>query len=493
MLLKSVRFKITLLYMLVLALTLCVFSVALYHYFRQSVTANIDDLISSRAEGIANAIDTYWEAERFEALKESENDVSVFSKVNNINFTKIAQRWVDERLDDPRLIGIVVQIFNNKGVRIASSKNIPTIMNLPKDILHSVLKGKSRFDNFNFQFPDARIQPFRGFTMLVVENKKAAYIVQVASPLNPVYLALNRLKTILFILLPLTVCVMSAAGAFLAKAALKPVENMIHTIRQITAENLKLRIKIPDTKDEIKKLAETFNDMLGRLDASFTLQQQFIQDIAHEFKTPLTILKGELEVTLKKIRSPLEYESVLTSSLEEVNRISQIFENLLLLARFDAKKITLEQKRLHLNALAQGVLEDIKVLASQKNITTQFKSQEEIFIEADENSLRRLLLNLLDNAIKYTPANGAVEMQLVKEKNLAQIKVSDTGVGISEGELPYVFDRFYRADKSRTSVGFGLGLSIAKTITQAHKGTISVVSHLNQGTTFTVSLPFSYQ
>jgi heavy metal sensor kinase len=252
---------------------------------------------------------------------------------------------------------------------------------------------------------------------------------------------------------------------------------------------LKLRINIPETKDEIKKLADTFNEMLYRLEQAFSSQKQFIQDVSHELRTPLTILKGELEVTLNKIRSPQEYESVLLSSLEEIDRISRVVENLLLLAKFDAKQIQLKLAPAELNCTVEEALNDIKTLARQKNIRMDFRADEKIVLMMDQNQMRRLLLNLLDNAVKYTPENGRVNATLSKKNNHALIRISDTGVGIRQDELPRIFDRFYRADKSRNTCGFGLGLSIVKSIVQTHRGTIHAESKLGEGTTFTVSLP----
>ena len=476
--------------MLVLALTLGGFSVLLYHTFSQSLYENEDDLISLRAEGVASAIDTYWETEKLDAIKEGVN-TEVFSKINNINFVKIAQRWVKEKSNDPELIGIVVHILDSKGTQIASSKNSSTIMNSPKEILHSLLEGNSRFDTFNIKLSETRPQPARVFTLPVIENNKVAYIVQVTSPLSPIYATLNGLRTILFILLPLTVFITGIMGVFLAKLTLHPVDSMIKTIHQITAENLKLRINIPATKDEIKKLADTFNEMLQRLDAAFSSQKEFIQDISHELRTPLTILKGELEVTLNKIRSPKEYESVLLSSLEEIDRISRVVENLLLLARFDTKEMPLKLTPADLNRAIEEAISGMKTLAGQKNIRMEFRAEEKIVLAMNQNQMRQLLLNLLDNAVKYTPEKGRISATLSRENNHALIKISDTGIGMREDELPRIFDRFYRADKSRSAFGFGLGLSIVKSIVETHKGTIRVESKIGQGTTFTVSLPLS--
>ena len=235
---------------------------------------------------------------------------------------------------------------------------------------------------------------------------------------------------------------------------------------------------------------KTFNEMIARLDEAFTTQRQFMEDISHELKTPLSVLKGELEVTLNRIRSTQEYETALQSSLEEVNHLASIVENLLTLARFDAKTTVLQAKPLDLSLLIRDAVEAIQVLAVQKNITLQFNGAHTVDILADKNQLKRLkIINILDNAIKYTQPGGKVSIDLRQQKNSADIDIIDTGIGIPEAELPHIFDRFYRVDKSRSSIGFGLGLSIAQSIAMAHGGKIYAKANVPQGTIFTISLP----
>jgi len=492
MIFKTIRFKIIFYYTLALIIIISLFSTFLYSNFKNNLYRDLDGLLQSKTEGIADSIDTYWETEKLEAL-ETGIKQDVFSKINNINFTKIAQRWVKEKSNDPKLMDIIVQIFDADGDNIASLKNIPSIIVLPKETLRFVLKGNGHFDDLNIELPDRKTLSLRALTTPVIENGKVAYIVQVISPLTQVADALNRLRFILLLLLPAAIFLTGVVGLFLAEFTLRPLKKIIKTVRQITAENLKLRVDSPDTKDEIERLADTFNDMLEKLDKSFTLQQQFIHDVSHELRTPLTILKGELEVTLKKVRSQKEYESILHSSLEEMDRINRIIENLLMLARFDNKDVSLEIKPLNLNQLIQNILDDIKILSGQKVIQITFSPQESIILEADESQVRRAILNILDNAIKYTAQNCKIFVTTEKDSNSAKIKITDTGIGIAGENLPFIFDRFYRVDKSRNTNGFGLGLSITKSIIETHKGKIEVESQPNQGTTVIIYLPLSYQ
>lgn len=472
--------------MLILGLTLTFLGVSIYNNFTYNLYDDMDDLLESKAQGIASSINTYWETQRLEAGRE---EGRVFTKINDINFSKVAQLWVEEKTSGPKSTYTIVQIYDISGKEIASSENVPDVLELPKSIFETVSKGEEQYDNFTIRTRAGKPLTLRAYTMPVIESGRVSYLVQVASPLDQLFSAQDSLKFLFFIYMPLTAFFTGIGGLFLVNLTLRPVNNIINTIRQITAENMKLRVNIPDTKDEIKRLADTFNDMLSKLDETFTNERRFIQDVSHELKTPLTILKGELEVTLKTIRSQEEYDSVLHSSLEEVDRISRIVDDLLLLAKFDNKQMQLSHISVELNSLIREAINDIAVLAEQKNINIIFRDKEKIDLIADPAYLRRLFLNLLDNAIKFTPEQGMVTLSLTKEGPYAQIKVSDTGPGIPAEELPFIFNRFFRVEKARSSKGFGLGLAIAKSIVEMHAGKIEIQSKAAKGTTFLIRLP----
>lgn len=287
-------------YMAVLALTLSIFSAVLYHYVSRGLYENMDTLLRSKAEGIVYAIGTYWEAER---LGPNRFGAKAEDWQRGVNFAAIAQRWVQERSKDPKLLDIIVQIYDPNGVVVASSKSTEGIASISEDSLIYVLYGNSMFDTLTPSFPTKKIVKFRIFITPAVKNGEVEYVVQVASPLSSIQTTLDIMKVALFVLFPLTVLLTGVIGTFLAKMTLSPVDSMINTIHNITAENMKLKLKLPGTRDEIEKLAETFNDMLVRLDHAFTYQKRLFEDLSHDLKTPLTIIKGELEVILKKARS----------------------------------------------------------------------------------------------------------------------------------------------------------------------------------------------
>jgi signal transduction histidine kinase len=229
--------------------------------------------------------------------------------------------------------------------------------------------------------------------------------------------------------------------------------------------------------------------MLDHLEQSFSSQREFIEDLTHELKTPLSVLKGELEVTLKRLRSAQDYEAILHSSLDEVDQIIKISENLLLLARFDSDTMPVERSPLDLAEFIPEILAELDVLARQKDVRLELASRETAVVRGDIPKLRRLFVNILDNAIKYTPAGGTVTVGVSRTPASAKVVVADTGRGMPQNLLPRIFDRFFRGERDSRQAGFGLGLPIAMAIAKAHQGTIEVQSVPSQGSTFTVWLP----
>ena len=487
---KSIRFKITIVYMAILAITLSIFSAILYHQMSKSLYDNIDTLLSSRAEGIVSAIGTYWATEKLGTMRYGA-DMQTPGANDHIDFPTIAHRWVEARSKDPKLLNTIVQIFDARGEIVASSKNTQGISSVSEQTLYAALQGRSTFETLTSSYPTKKMQLFRVFITPAIQNDRVEYIVQVGSPLDSISAALNSLKVTLFLLFPLTVLITGIMGAFLATLTLRPVDNMIRTIHDITVENMKMRLAIPNTKDEIQKLAETFNDMLKRLEVAFTSQRHLFEDLSHELKTPLTILKGEFEVILKKIRSPEDYEAILRSSLEEIDKMTRLVENLLMLASLEAKRTMPERKTLDISLLVKNVIDNIKRLAERKRIEIDFAGKEKVAVIGDEKELKQLFLNIIDNAVKYTPEGGNINLIIAEDKQNATIIIKDTGVGIPSVYIPHVFDRFYRVQNVRSGHGFGLGLSIVKAIVDAHNGSIKVDSSLGEGTTFIITLPLS--
>jgi heavy metal sensor kinase len=307
--------------------------------------------------------------------------------------------------------------------------------------------------------------------------------------------ALERLRLMLLIFSPLALAFLTFGGWFLAGRLLEPVVQITRTARRINAESLGKRIPVEDTQDELGQLAETFNSMLARLEDSFNRTKQFTADASHELRTPLAILKGETEVALRWGKDPEELRQTLVSNLEEIDRMGHIIEDLLLLAKSEAGELRLDIREFSLGDLLQDLYLQGKTLGEPKNIDISLRLQvtEDIRLKGDQFQLHRLMLNLVNNAIKYTPENGRVEIRLAVEGSEAVLAVADSGIGIAAEHLPHLFERFYRVDEARNRAvgGTGLGLAIVKSIAEAHEGRVEIESTPGKGSVFTVRLPLA--
>lgn len=470
---RSLRFKLTLWYVLILGFLLISFSSFLYFTLSKSLYRDVDNKLRSLAELIAS---------------ESASPLSKFG------FGSVDEAL--ERSMNLKPIGKFIQVLDESGRIGRKSDNLKNVqLPISLNALKNASNGMITFET-NHSLGNA---PLRIVTFPVIENSHITKIVQVASSLEDVEDALNTLFIILMITVPLALMVASLGGQFLANKALKPVDNVTQTARMITSQNLNQRIKPLKVKDEISRLIDTFNEMISRLDQSFRQIKQFSADASHELKTPLTILKGEVEVTLRKERTPYEYEQTLSSNLEEINRMSQIVDDLLLLSKADIGELRLSREDINLAEVLDEVVAQLNILAQSKNLQIETSNHHEgIHIFGDPLRIREVFLNLIENGIKYTEEGGSIRITLTKDLHLegeqrafAKIVVSDTGIGIGKEDQERVFDRFFRVDKarSRDQGGSGLGLSICKWIVEAHKGEIKVESEIGKGSSFIVKLP----
>ncbi len=316
-------------------------------------------------------------------------------------------------------------------------------------------------------------------------------IVHVGRSLSSMESFLSEHRLLYFYSFPFILAVSCAVGWFLAGAALKPFEEITRTAEKITSENLNAQIVSTRGEEEIQRLVHSFNSMVRRLDESFQKMRRFNADVAHELRTPLAILQGENEVALRSPNLPEELQSVLVSNLEELDRLTCLVNNMLTLAEAETGSHILAKEPVDLNALLQDLIEQMRLLAVDRNIRIDFTGSGDLWIEADPFWLRRALVNMLDNAIKYSKVGGWVEVTTALENSAAKLTISDNGIGISAEDMPHIFDRLYRADPARSRVGggAGLGLSLVKWVVEAHGGSIRATSRLDAGAAFEISLP----
>ena len=319
------------------------------------------------------------------------------------------------------------------------------------------------------------------------------FALQVGQSLDEVHQTQSQILRLLLVMLVATALLASASGWFLANRALKPVNAITRTAREIGEKDLSRRIAMNLPNDELGRLAQTFNGMLDRIEGAFQRQRQFTADAAHELRTPLSIMQTGIDVVLSQERSPAQYRAALESVQEEVQRLTTLTVNLLTLARADAHTLTLKRQHMDLSILVNTVLDQLAPLAEQQNVTIQRHIAPQLPLYADEDRLIQLALNVIENGIKYTPAGGCITVTVAQDAGQARFSVADTGPGIPPAHLPHIFDRFYRLDRSRNREqgGFGLGLAIAQHIVHLHGGEITVNSQVGVGTQFTVTLPFN--
>jgi heavy metal sensor kinase len=327
-----------------------------------------------------------------------------------------------------------------------------------------------------------------------VELKGVGYDIEVAASTQVFDRSLERFRRLLYGAGPFFLVLVALGGFWLSRRALVPVDQIIHAARSIGARDFSRRLTVSRTGDELERLADTLNEMLSRLEAAFQRVTQFTADASHELRTPVSLMRANAEIMLRKPRSDVEYRESLSRILDESERASRLIEQLLLLARADSGSAVLEARRTDLNAAVQSACREANVLAEEKHLQFGWLVPDDpLKVWGDSTSLERLFMILLDNAVKYTASGGYVDVRLRSDDGFAVVDVRDTGAGIPADDIGRVFDRFYRADpaRSRESGGTGLGLAIARWIVEAHGGQIRVESKLGAGSTFKIRIPLS--
>jgi two-component system OmpR family sensor kinase len=483
---KSIRLKLTIWYSIVLLIALGVFGIIAYLYTGENLSRNLDISLRSEAEWLQEILDGRFEKElgktrnlRREFLNSQSNSDTTSLSAERGESAEDYEVW--NKIYEHSLLNSKKQfiyIFDRRGRTFYKSYNLgrdtlPSPDKLP--LFHVVIS--------QFNLGDRALR--------LASLNTRFYRIRVAYPEDEITDVLQNLFSIFLLLVPIVLLISVVGGYFLAKQSLKPVDEITQTARKITAINLKERIHVINPHDEIGRLTETLNDMIGRLEGSFEKVTQFSTDASHELRTPLTIMRGEIELALRETQAIRSYKETLASLLEEVVRMTSIIDGLILIAKSDRGNLKLERNPIRLDILVSEIKEDAEVLAERKKIDVSIAKLDEITVMGDEIRLRQLMLNLVDNAIKYTPDGGKVTLSLERNNGSASFIVEDTGIGIPLNALDKIFNRFYRVDKSRSRLpdGLGLGLSISKWVAEAHGGKLLAESKVGKGSKFTVVLP----
>jgi len=454
----SIKFRFTIWYLLVLAVLLIALSAGVYFYLSRSLYHNLDDSLELRSTQL-RSIPAILESISQGEFQEELGEIVILYFYSGDQLVEVSPR------------GISIPSNESISQAIGGTSSFATVQTSEGERLRLLAVPI----NISIPGPPPGIQP-------------AALVI--AHSTKQIDQALAGLLRTLIIAVPLALALAAAGGIFLARRALKPVDKIAQTAREIGESDLSQRINV-NTKDELGRLAATLNEMIGRLEKAFQRQKQFTSDASHELRTPLAVIEAESTLALQKERPSSDYQRSLEIISQESRQMSSLIDQLLTLARADAGKEQWNFTEVNLGKLISNLSADVEVLCKEKGLSLQLGKTKDLVVKGDEAKLRELFMNLLDNAISYTPAPGTVSVSFRREEQMAVVAIMDTGIGIPAEEMPFIFERFYRVDKSRSRAegGSGLGLAICRHIAETHGGKIEVESKVGAGSTFSVWLP----
>lgn len=457
----SLRTRITALYFAVLVVSFLSLASISDFAFRNSIETTVNDAARSNLESVRGVL-----------LRVS----SKGSSEVEYELTNLSGLWAGAGL---------LQVINEKGVTIFQSKPFAN----PDRSLPTAPSTKILFSTANLDAVQYRI------ATTAVRTEGVTYYVRAAVPTEPFDQAQDRFRLLLEGTLPVLVALASIVGYWLSGRALRPINEIIGTVRSIGARNLSVRLPIPKSRDELRLLSETLNDMLVRIESSVKRIRQFTADASHDLRTPVAVIRSTAELALRRPRTQAEYRKALERNLTTSVETSYLIENLLTLARADSGAAGLEFRKIDLLPRLRKAVEETAILAACKNIRIASTiGTGPLLVSADGCALDRVFRIVLENAVKYTPNGGHIGVAGRANGQVnAEVEIRDTGIGIGEKDLPHIFERFYRADGARSheAGGSGLGLAIARTFLDMHGGTIEAQSSPGSGSVFVIRLPFS--
>jgi heavy metal sensor kinase len=450
-----IRWRLTLWYALLFALTMALFAAGLYGLLQRRLQEAFDEQLADQASLVLSVI------------QGDDGELVVRGEI------------------DPREDGLLVRVFDVRGAIVAATTDVPLDDARQAELVAAALRGSEAFTDLWFEHERLRV-----VTTPIRAGGAFVGVLQVGQSPDDVDEALAEVISVLAATAPVALVVAVGAGYYLAGSALRPVTRITDLAASIGGDDLHARLDLPLPDDEVGRLARTFDGMLARIEDAFERQKQFTGDAAHELRTPLSLMRSQIDLALARPRSNAEYQAALRALDGDLARLTGLVSTLLTLARADAGRLTVEREPFDLAATVALVLDQYAAVAAERGVALR-EATGPTPVSADEDLLVQALVNLLDNALRHTPAGGTVTAGCRRAGDAAELWVVDTGEGIPSHYQPRVFDRFYRVHPASAgqSGGAGLGLAICLAIAQAHGGTIAIDSAPGAGTRITLRFP----
>jgi heavy metal sensor kinase len=470
---SSFRNKIRHLALVLIAVLLASFSILVYWGFESLLHQYVDTRLLAVAESLAEII---------------ENNPQVLLEPGKEIESRVHQAVPEEDRGELREAAMSIELLALDGAVLWKGAAAGAGPPVAAQLLDKARQGKAVYDTVS----PPKSPRMRRVAVPVRHQGEVRYILQAQTSLRMMQEALRALIALLAVASALTLVLAWFGSGWLADRALTPVELLSATAQRISDPSQNARLSLDAPYEEFQRLARAFNAMMDRLQRAFEGQRRFTADAAHELQTPLTALKGNLEVAFQQARTASEYREVLIDNLEEVERLIGLSRSLVALAQLDGPTPPEYLRAIALAPLLRDLVTNLTVLAEDRKLSIALEAPDALLrVRGDEGQLKRLFINLLDNAIRYTGPGGAITIRLAQENGYIAVAVEDTGEGIAPEHLPHIFERFYRADqaRARNTGGTGLGLAIVKEIVEAHHGSIEVKSDAGKGSTFIIRLP----
>jgi heavy metal sensor kinase len=472
----GIRTQLALFYTLAFAVLLVSTGAVFYEYLETSLESGVDDALQLRSQQLAADIEISQDAVMIHCVGVDCPDFEDHDQSSALLPADVNYR-------------MLVRLLDGKGKTLGETSRFHTLQVPLESVIIPLHKQPWQGTILDNSGEEVRL-----YSRLIMNQGHIVAIIQVGQSLAQLHSLLHDLVGALLVAGSLVLLLCAFGSYWLAAQSFAPFQRLSETTRKIKAGDLHQRIQVPEARDEVQYLAITLNDMLTALDQAFTLQRRFVADASHELRTPVAVIRNKASIALLGTPTLAGSLTVLQEIRTESERLSHLLSDLLALARGDEGQARFERESVRLDQVVEAVVATAETLATEQDIQLAIEASEPVTLIGDEARLIQVVLNLVDNALRYTNPGGKVLVKVMKEGTSAQLQVEDSGIGIAPEHLPHIFERFYRADPSRRLTGgssTGLGLAIVDWVVRMHSGTISVESSVGKGSCFTVILPLS--